>query len=163
MGRMSSHILWKIKHDWKHQPDGSVGSFGISNFRSPGPHMESAANLRSPTTFSAEFSNRTLEQDLPIFSPQFRVPCRKNKPKNVWSKPPGWWFQPLLTKRLVSWYDYSQLNGKTKKTSKPPTSIIYTDVNIIWYVITLEDRTHFPSKVYDLRSRTDACGRVDAG
>ena len=52
---------------------------------------------------------------------------------------------------------------KTKKTSKPPTSIIYTDVNIIWYVITLEDRTHFPSKVYDLRSRTDACGRVDAG
>ena len=31
------------------------------------------------------------------------------------------------------------------------------------YVIHLEDRKHFLSNVYDLRSRTDACERVDAG
>ena len=94
---------------------------GTSNFRSPGPHTESAANLRSPTTFSAEFSNRTLEQDLPIFSPQFRVPCRKNQPKDVWSKPPGWWFQPLL-KILVMGRIIPYIM-ENNKCSKPPTSL----------------------------------------
>ena len=87
--------------------------------------MESAANLRSPTTFSAEFSNRTLEQDLPIFSPQFRVPCRKKQTQRCMIKA-SWLVVSTPLKNISRWEGLSHILWKNMfQTTNQPQSCIY--------------------------------------